>query len=411
MAYAMHGGIQYEYIDAMRAARGADVTDMAPSASLVLTLPENKRVLVRVGDRVLRGQVVAEADGILLHTPEAGFVSETTDAVRIECDGTDETAATVVKTNKRLQDCTREEIIEKLRICGVADSDGSSMAGRLESADGASVLITECIDDIAAASSPASIVNGMKILMFALGVRQGVIVCGDDIIDAAKKLSDICAKSKLIKVATVRAKYPQADKKRLAYAVTGRRAANEFVVSAQTCAAVYDAFVTGMPQTRRIVSVTKGKISKNIRAAIGTSFAELLKFAGIEVGGGDVIVEGGLLCGHSVSPGDSVGKTTRSLAVLASDNVYVRRGADVCIRCGRCVSACPEKLLPNYIVSYIRDGKEHAALSRGALDCDGCGVCSYVCPGGVPVADIITGFAKNHAREAGSEAQNERDKS
>lgn len=405
MAYQMRGGVSLSVADGQRLSRGIGIVRPTPPSSLHIALPDGDLPAVRVGDRVYRGQrlTVPTPEAAAIHAPEAGFVSRADTEITIELDGTDETAPSVVKVYKRLAECEPDEIIEKIRDAGIVCADGSLAADAISRAAGrVDVCIVDCVSDTAAGGLLSSVLNGTKIILRALGVRRGVAVAADDVGEIVRKLSSLCRKTKLIDAAIVKAKYPQGSQRRLVRAVTGREAvgddplsAGAFVVDAQTCAAIFDAFVTGMPQTKVVVTVC-GRAANSpchIETPIGVRISELIALAG---GASDApydVIIGDVMTGVRVDPEAAyVEKTTRMVTLLPHDDRDTYGQPPVCIKCGRCAAVCPERLMPHYIYNCIIDGKAGAALRWGAERCVGCGLCTYICPGRAPVFSTIRSF-------------------
>ena len=418
MAYVFRGGI---YFNNEKNTRSTTVDTPVAPAVLYIPLAEGQTPPSE-GSRVLRGQLLAPSnDGSpAVHSPVSGAVSETVTLygkqyLKIENDGKGTVSPDVDKMNKKLADCTAEEIVARIRHAGICDpADGAPTADKLERAVGlAGTCIINCAEaepyvscDLAvAASSPATVVNGLKIFLRALGIRRGIIAVPEGVPAITKKLTGLTRGRGMISVMTVSSKYPQGDERRLAYAVTGREPAPHadtvsvgcVIFNVQTCIAVYDAFVTGMPETTRVVSVGGDCVRRhvNVRVPIGTRFSDLTEYAGGLASQPSLILDGGPLRGVTATLDDVVTNTTRAV-LFFKRSAAAGTESPVCIRCGRCVSMCPEGLMPNYIYNYLRDGKNERAVRRGALDCVGCGICSYICPGKAPVAELIAEFRTDH---------------
>ncbi len=422
MAYAFRGGILFKD-EKLKNERDTLASYRPDAVTLHIKHGELNVAALAAGlggRRVLRGQMLAPG----VHSPVSGKVTEVVPisggaAVKIAADAEDEISPDAVKVHKKLADCTPEEIIARIRDCGICDmgADGDPTADKLAHARGkADTCIINCAErepyvtcDLTTVTSrPNAVINGLKIFLRALGIRRGVIAVPDVGTETIKKLSELTKKSGMVSVMTTSSKYPAGDERRVVYSYTGRElppgadptSFGCVVFNVQTCAAVYDAFVTGSPLVSRVVSVggdcVKERVDVNV--PLGTSFADLVKFAGGVVSEPALILDGGPLRGRKCTLDDTVTKTTRALLLFSSKEAG-RQDADtdpVCVKCGRCVSLCPERLMPNYIYNYIRDNKANAAISAGALRCVGCGICSYICPGKAPVAELIAEF--RHAR-------------
>ncbi len=378
---------------------------------------------VDVGARVLRGQPIAKG----VFSPVSGTVADIADvpggtSVTVESDGEGALFPGLVKMHKKLAECSTEEIIGKIRDAGIVGMGGEtgSVADRIADVIGkADVCIADCAgrepyvtcDMAALLERPAAVINGLKIFLRALGVRRGVIAVPEGSA-AAKKLTEMTKNSGMISVLATSRKYPAGDERRLVYSYTGRELAHGadtvslgcVIFNIQTCIAVYDAFVSGLPCVSRVVTVGGDCFTGeyNVDVPIGTSFGDLIDAAGEMCAEPVLMLNGGPLRGIPCGADGTVGKTTRAILLLSEKTAG---GSDtdispVCIRCGRCVTHCPERLMPNRIYDLIRDGKTEEAVAAGALHCVGCGICSYICPGKAPVTELIAGLkAKNNSPE------------
>ena len=146
-----------------------------------------------------------------------------------------------------------------------------------------------------------------------------------------------------------------------------------------------------MPLVRRIVTVDGDCIQtpKNLLVPIGTPISDLIECCGGLCAQPKKIICGGPMMGQAQWDADApVNKTTAAILVLSEYFDYESKLPPVCIRCGRCVRACPMKLMPLKIASAIEIGRVDEAAAFGATDCIECGTCSYICPGGVPVTQL-----------------------
>lgn len=418
MAYVFRGGIYFKNGDT---AASGGIKRPEYEQTLYVPLGEAQQLLIPAGSHVMRGQMIAgAADGVAaLHSPVSGTVLGTeliagVVTVKIENDGHGTVSPDIAKMKKKLSDCTPEEIIGKIRdagICGMCS--GQPTADKLSRAVGnvgtCIINCSECEPYIACdlgvlAERTSDIVNGLKIFLRALGIRRGVIAVPEGNGDVIKKLGELTKNGRMISVMKTSDKYPQGDDRRIVYALTGRELRPSadpitlgcVVFNVQTCVAVYDAFVTGMPLTRRVVTVGGDCVSHivNVEVPIGTPYSALVEYAGGVTSDPELILDGGPLRGHPTGLDRTVGKTTRALLMMSRDEIGANGDTPVCIRCGRCVSACPERLMPNYIYNCLRDGKTDSAIAFGALACVGCGICSYICPGKAPVSELIADFRR-----------------
>jgi len=397
------------------------------------------RPTVSVGDTVLIGQVIGTADSGLfcpVHASVSGKVTAIENKyapmghkitnVVIENDFTDTLHPSVVPFEKSLLEATGEEIVSVIRQAGISGMGGATFPtyAKIESAIGRvdTVIINcaecepfICADHRLMLEDPASVVNGVKILLKALGVRVAYLAVEDNKLDAVNKLEELVAGSQMISVRVLKTKYPQGDERQLIYALTGKELpagklpadAGCVIFNVETCAAIFQAFARGLPLIRRIVTVDGDCIAtpKNILAPIGASYRDLIRFCGGFTKEPKKMIAGGPMMGRAVwDPEMSVTKGTSAILAL-SDGYAPKTGMPpVCIRCGRCVRNCPMHLMPNYIAQFSRAGEYARAEQFGAMSCVECGSCSYNCPGQLELAQDIR-IAKNEIRKAAKRKQ------
>ena len=164
------------------------------------------------------------------------------------------------------------------------------------------------------------------------------------------------------------------------------------IFNAETCAAIYNAFVSGMPLVERIVTVDGDCIKnpKNVLVPIGTSYRDLIAFCGGLTHEPKKIVNGGPMMGFAQWDIDfPVTKGTSAILALSEDVERHYEQPVACIRCGRCVRGCPMKLMPNYLAMFSMQDKLDMAEQFDITSCVECGSCSYSCPAHVPISQYI----------------------
>ena len=381
------------------------------------------RPIVGVGDHVLVGQKIGEAEGLgcPVHSSVSGTVKELCEVytpagrkiqnIVIENDGCGTLSPDIAPLAKKLSDCSTEEIVDRIREAGISGMGGAAFPtyAKISSAVGRAELIivncAECEPYITAnhrliLENPASVVNGAKILMKALGIRKTYFAIEDNKLDAANVLEEFAAKSELFEVKLMRTKYPQGDERQLVYALTGKELAPSklpadagvVIFNAETCAAVYNALATGMPLIRRIVTVDGDCVRRpmNFLVPVGTKTSYLAECCGGLVKSPARIIFGGPMMGQAVWDKDSpVTKGTSAVLFLSSDEISPAAEEPVCISCGKCVRHCPMHLMPCYIARYSRANDFAAAKAAGVMSCVECGSCSYICPEKIEIVQSI----------------------
>ena len=399
-------------------------------APAVVTIPLSQHIgvpckpLVAVGDRVKKGQRIGAAEGGLV-CPVHSSVSGQVSAIRTRCSMHGTPVTDVVIENdlqnewhEDIRPCaggeqaTAEEILEAIETAGIAGMGGASFPthAKIRSALGRvdTLLINcaECEPYITAnhrllLESPQDVLRGTTLLLRTLGLAHAALVVEDNKQDAIALLRDLCAREyPHLTVEVVRTKYPQGDERQLIYAVPGRQLPPGklpadigcVVFNAETAAAVLRAVVYGHPLCERIVTVDGDCIRepKNLLVPIGTPFAELIAACGGLQETPARMISGGPMMGFAIWHADEpVTKGTSALLLLSAKATAAYDGAHECIRCGRCVAACPMHLMPNYMAAYTRIGDHAAAAENGVMSCVECGACACVCPAAIPIVQYV----------------------
>lgn len=425
MAYTFSGGI---HIDDHKNTRRCVVEKMPPPKFVSIPMSQHIGVhavpCVKVGDIVDRGQVIGQVDkglGVPVHASVSGKVTEIIEknsasgqkirTVVIENDGENRLAPNIKPWEKKLSETTTDEIIDIIRSSGICGMGGATfpthekIRSALGKIDRLIINCAECEPYITAnhrllLENPDAVINGLKILMKAFSLREGVIAVEDNKADAIAKLEERLKGSDLIKVRVLKTKYPQGDERQLIYALTGKEIPTGklpadvgcSVFNAETCAAIFSAFVNGMPLIERIITVDGDCIRnpKNILAPIGTSYIDIIEYCGGLTQEPKKIISGGPMMGVAQWDINSVvTKGTSAILILSDDTSSKYVEEPNCIRCGRCVRCCPMRLMPNYLAVFSRQGKLDMAEQFDVMSCVECGSCSYSCPGHVPIVQYI----------------------
>lgn len=380
--------------------------------------------VVAVGDTVCKGQLIGSAESGLfcpVHSSVSGKVvaieemkmtsGVTVVNVVIENDYENRLDPSVKPFGKKLAETSPEEIVEIVKNAGISGMGGatfpsyakiSSALGKVETLI---INCAECEPFITAnhrllLEMPANVINGTKILLKALGLREAIIAIEDNKPDAIKKISELVKTSRMIRVEVLKTKYPQGDERQLIYALTGKELpagklpadVGCVVFNTETCASVYNAFSTGMPLVERIVTVDGDcvKTPKNLLVPIGTPYSKLIDYCGGLVKEPWKIVNGGPMMG-TCQWDINAPVTKGTSAILVFSNAFDKKYEmdPTCIRCGRCVRGCPMHLLPSYLAIFGSQGKLDLAEEFDVMSCVECGSCSYNCPGNVPIVQLI----------------------
>ena len=369
---------------------------------------------VSVGDFVDIGTVIGSGQR-LAHASVSGTVTAIENRtlpcgtecpfVVIKNDCRHTTVSTLDPVTKAVTELTAEEITSRLKRAGLVDShSGRGVGDELESAIGkAKRVVINCTESQPWESTSyrvmteqtEAVIKGIKLLIYTLGVPKA------DIVIEAKKEKLIARIEKhitdksLIDIKQTVSKHPISVSSRLVFAVYGKRVpaggspldVGYAVFTPETAANLYRVLSTGIPMIHKRVTVSGDgiKAPHNLIVPIGTAVSDIAAFCGGTKKRFKRIVKGGALMGGIVGDDAVVEKTDDSVLFLSGAGIK-RTG---CIRCGRCIDACPVGLTPSLLAAYGEKELYSEVISLGAEHCIGCGCCSYVCPSGIPISAII----------------------
>jgi Na+-translocating ferredoxin:NAD+ oxidoreductase subunit C len=381
--------------------------------------------VVKKGDDVKVGQLIAKSSSFVstnIHSSVSGKVKRVDlladssgypkQGIFIDVEG-DEWAENIDRTSAFKKDFAYDSaaIIQKIQDAGIVGLGGATFPTHVKLVPPkgmkAEVLIingVECepyltSDHRLMLEKPDEILVGTMILMKALHVEKAVIGIENNKPDAIELLTKKSRDYKGITIIRLKVKYPQGGEKQLIKAVTGREvpsgglpvAVGAVVINVGTAFAVYEAVQKNKPLIERVVTVTGKKIAKpsNFLVRIGTSTSALVEAAGGIDGNTGKIISGGPMMGRSVSSLD-VPVTKGSSGILLIDAKEARRSEmNACIRCSRCVSACPMGLEPYLLMTLSERNIYDRAEENKIMDCIECGSCSYTCPSNRALLDYI----------------------
>ena len=246
------------------------------------------------------------------------------------------------------------------------------------------------------------LLTGVEILMRALSVNRAVIGVENNKPDAVAHLCDLAARGNYvgIEVMPLKTRYPQGGEKQLIAAVTGRQvppppalpiSVGAVVCNASTAVAVYEAVQKNKPLIERVVTITGKHINQthNYLTRMGTPISTLIEHAGGLPEGDVKILNGGPMMGRSiVDISAPIVKGCSGITIISGAEAP-RREEGACIKCAKCVAACPMGLEPYLLSKLARRKMWELAEQHNTVDCIECGCCSYTCPSNLPLLDYI----------------------
>jgi len=387
------------------------------------------KVQVDIGEQVLKGQLLAAAEGMIsaaVHAPTSGTIVAIDEqpiphasglpdvCITLEVDGEDRWIEHGPLDYRSLG---KTEVIERLRQAGVVGLGGATFPSHVKLREDARhpvrTLIlngAECepfitCDDMLMRERAAEIVQGIEIMQYLLGAERCIVGIEDNKPQAAQAMRAACAESAIpIEVAAVPTLYPGGGAKQLIKVLTGREVPSgklptEIGVQCFNVATAYTVhrFIHhGEPVISRIVTVT-GNVAQpgNFEAPLGMAISELVQSAGGAGAGTQSFIMGGPMMGFALPfPQAPLVKATNCIIVASANMFPPPPPAMPCIRCTRCADACPADLQPQELYWFAKSDNFDKARDYHLFDCIECGCCSYVCPSRIPLVQYYR-YAKS----------------
>ena len=381
--------------------------------------------IVAKGDMVKVGQKIAEAGGFVsaaIHSSVSGKVAKIDNvidasgypkpAVIIDVAG-DEWEESIDRTDTIVRECSLspEEIVKKIADMGIVGMGGACFPAQVKLTPPPAfkpecVVINgaECEPYLTADHSlmlahPEEIMVGITILMKAIKVNKAYIGVENNKPDAIEALKAAAKSYSGIEVVPLKMKYPQGGEKQLIQAITGRYVGSgalpistgALVQNVGTAYAVYEAVQKNKPLFERVVTVTgkSVKTPSNFLARIGTPVQQLIDACGGLPEDTGKIISGGPMMGKALVNTDvPTAKGTSGITIMNTKDA--KRGeVHPCIRCAKCVSACPMGLEPYLIAQLAEHGEFERLEKEDVMDCLSCGACQFTCPANRPLLDFI----------------------
>jgi electron transport complex protein RnfC len=406
------------------------VTAKAPAKvyiPLSMHIGAPSKALVAVGDEVKIGQKIGESQGFVsvpAHSSVSGKVvgferlpvpnGRMVDCIVIENDFQDHWSEIPQPQMQTIHELNGQELFAKVLDAGVVGMGGATFPTHVKyapskegkKADHVIINGIECEPFLTAdhrlmLEKPERVIAGLKYLMKIADCPKGVIAIEDNKTDAFELMIKLTEKDPTIEAVICQEKYPQGSEKQLIQAVTGREIApgglpldvGVIVNNVATAVAVADAIEYNRPLIDRIVTLNGNGIAKpmNYRVRIGTLFNDLIEENGGLVGQATKVISGGPMMGFAVyTLKMPVMKGTSGILVFNEESeVLMREEEGPCVRCARCVDACPMGLEPTTLMKRAKRQDWAGTKDYDVLSCIECGSCSYVCPSMIPLVQYI----------------------
>lgn len=417
---------------------GKKITPVSLSDRLYIPLQQHigapAAPVVKRGDKVLKGQLLANSQGMIsapVHAPTSGKVIAISKypvlhasglpvrTIIIEPDGEDRLADLSIPEQDPFS-LDPEEIATRVAAAGIVGMGGATFPSAVKlnlrkrhQLETLVINAAECepyltCDDQLMREHAEEIIDGISLMIHALQVKQAIVAIEANKPEAIKAMAQACKQLDYISVVTVPVQYPMGSEKHLVQTLTGKETPARaltadigvVVHNVATTHAVHQCIRHGRPLIERVVTVSGGAIKKpgNYLVPIGTSVAALIEIAGGFSEQPARIIAGGPMMGQPISQTKApIVKGSGGILAL-TEKETAQKPTMPCIRCGSCVTACPCGLLPLEMANRARTNDLDTAAKFGLMDCIACGSCAYVCPSHIPLVQYFN-FAKGALAE------------
>ena len=386
--------------------------------------------IVKPGDYVLKGQLIAQGQGAVsapVHASSSGTIVAIEDhpaphpsglpvrTIIIDTDGLDRWYDEMRPIGASPFEMAPDVIAQRVAAAGLVGLGGAAFPSAVKLSlalkMGVKTLIingAECepyltADDRLMQEYAADIIKGIRLMLHAVQAPKAVVVIEDNKPLALKQMQMASVRYDNIEIMKVPTRYPMGSEKQMIFTVTGqeipagKRAADIGVMmhNVGTAYAAYEAVYFNKPLVSRIVTISGSCIKqpRNLEVPIGTLISEIIDYCGGLTENPARLLMGGPLMGLVLPDlGVPIIKGSNGVLALTQKEVSLEQQR-ACIRCGRCVSACPCGLLPLDMAANIKAGKFDRASELGVTDCISCGSCAYVCPSSIPLVHYFN-YAK-----------------
>ncbi|MDD5579157.1 MAG: electron transport complex subunit RsxC [Methylobacter sp.] len=380
--------------------------------------------VIKVGEKVLKGQLLAYSQGMIsapVHAPSSGIILDVNDypaphpsalpirTIVLETDGKDEWMA-IQAIDDPFQ-LTPEDISLRVGAAGIVGLGGATFPtavklnmGRENHIDTLIINGAECepylsCDDRLMQERAGQIIDGVRLMLHGMETENAVVAIEDNKPQAYLAMQAAAKPYPLIKVMQIPTRYPMGWDRQLIRYVTGKEVpvgcrSSEIGVTIHnvgTAHAVHNAIRHGQPLLSRVITVAGGAVKRpvNVEVPFGTLISELFDFCEVNSEATARIIMGGPMMGDSL-PNTSLPTVKATSGILALTQSELKNTDEQpCIRCASCVSVCPAGLRPLDMANNIRINQLDTAVDLGLKDCISCGCCSYICPSNIPLVQYF----------------------
>jgi electron transport complex protein RnfC len=407
-----------------------------PKTAVILTLQHSgakNTLMVSVGDQVSIGQKIGDSDKKVnapIHSPISGEVIQISSANRlcyedvctipadfgeaifIESDGKKRKDKTLVPISEsELESVSNDILIGRIREAGIIGLGGAGFPTHIKLSSPSAypikfLVVNACESEIYDTSDErlliektSNILKGVKVMRKVLGSPEVIIAIKENKFEAVERVKEVFSGEPETRIEARSFSYAQGDASLLQKALfgwevpAGKRSYTMGVVvhNVSTINAVANAIFEGEPLISRVTTLS-GDIDepKNLLVEIGTPIGSIFDHYKIDQSNIRKVVSGGAMMGNTITSTETpVTKRTSSIIVYSKSNYKLEKKKTACIRCSRCISACPMNLHPVLIYEALEKEDLENAKRLHCEDCFGCRICSYVCPSGIPLAHTI----------------------
>ncbi|PYF83399.1 electron transport complex protein RnfC [Marinomonas alcarazii] len=436
--FSFHGGIH----PPENKAQSLQLPLGKPSLPSELILPlgqhigQSSRPLVKVGDKVLKGETIAINNGFLssfLHAPTSGTITAIEERLIAHPSGLSDLCIVLTPDGNETwtdleplnnwQDISKTDVLAYLSEMGIVGMGGAGFPTQVKLQGAHKNPLTHFIinaaecepyitaDDMLIREKTLELVAGIEILQHLVEAENVIIGIEDNKPTAIAALKTVLTqRNSDIQLAVVPTKYPSGGEKQLIQLLTGKEVPSgqypaDIGVLCQnvgTCVAIHDAITQGKPLISRFTTLTGDalKSPQNVEVLFGTPVAHLLEYADYESKKLSRLIMGGPMMGYTLdSAAVPIVKTSNCILAASKKELPAPAPEQACIRCGMCEQACPASLLPQQLLWFSKSQEFEKAEHHNLFDCIECGACSYVCPSSIPLVQYYR-HSKSSIREA-----------